>query len=249
MFEHSPTPAMKPLLTAVTLALSTLSLNAQATLTSYTSNGADLVYSSISDVTWTKDADLLGTWMAASTDANGNGILDLIDDIMVGNNIVGPRDFSRFGGGTVSIYGAFAFVSYLNRINYGGINNWYLPTMTNTTVGPATTNGNSQGDEMAELFYSELNGIVDSPFPNTTTFDFDLRSGLYWSGTGFVQDPRQAWYFGNGFQNTLSTNNKLYVWAISSGQVAAVPEPDSMALLLTVLGVLAGVVRRRQQEV
>lgn len=246
-----PVYASKSTLVAVTLALSAMSHHAHATLTSYTSNGADLVYSSVSNVTWTKDANLLGTLLAASTDADGNGNLDLIDAMTVGNNVVSAsRDFSSLGNGTASLFGALAFVIYLNRINYGGVSNWYLPTVANTTAGLITsTNGDSQGDEMAELFYSELSGIADKAIPNTGTFDNEQAS-LYWSGTIDERNLRNAWFFINGFQNTLATNNHLYVWAVSPGRVATVstvPAPAAAWMFASALPLLGAVARRRKE--
>lgn len=43
------------------LLLSLNTLNAQAALTVGTSNGQSVVYSSVSNITWTGDANLLGT--------------------------------------------------------------------------------------------------------------------------------------------------------------------------------------------
>ena len=59
-------------------------------------------------------------------------------------------------------------------------------------------------------------------------------------------DP--AWFFstGSGIQNHVFKNNPLFAVAVRSGDVvAAVPEPESLALVLVGL-VAAGVARRRR---
>lgn len=56
--------------------------SAQATLNSYTSSEANLVYSSVSDVTWTADANLLGTMM------NQQGYDSLVTGILAVTSVV-----------------------------------------------------------------------------------------------------------------------------------------------------------------
>lgn len=151
MFRFIPAPAIKKILIASTLALNTFSINAYATLESYTVNGADLVYSSVSNVTWTKDGNLLGSLFASSTDSDGNGNLDIIDAIIAvsptishtpssfyptGIHTITRNDFGYRSGfndfGTASWWGAMAYINYLNNISYGGSNQWRLPTLVDT---------------------------------------------------------------------------------------------------------------------
>lgn len=252
MFKLNPRSAIQSSLIAASFTLSAFSLNAQAALTSYkAAGGVDVVYSSVSDVTWTKDANLLGTLIAASTDANNNGTKDVIESIITTgatNGItVTAADFTS--SGQASWLGSLAYVSYLNSINYGGSNQWYLPTVANTSFGFNTaTNGTTKGDELVELFYSELNGTAGSAIPNTTTFDNE-KSSSYWSGTEYAPSPNSAWRFVT-HSGTQDRNAKIiiifYAWAVSPGQIAAVPEPQSMAMLMAGLAVLAGVGRRRR---
>lgn len=249
---------------------------AQATLTSYTANGKDVVYSSVSDVTWTKDASLLDS-MFASQGYNTvvNNILAVSPTISNIPNILSPTgnytltegDFGRFG---VSWFGAMAFINYLNNINYAGSNQWRLPTVTDTGVpgldfgfngtdyGYNTyTNGTAAGNELSELYYQELgskgdydtngNRQFDSGIKNTTTFDND-RGNNYWSGIEYAPNASNAWTFAtyDGSQAAWIKNLKYLVWAVSPGQISAVPEPESVALLLAGVGLVAGVMRRRR---
>ncbi len=246
---------LKSTLVATTLALSAFSMSAQATLTSYTNGGVDLVYSSVSDVTWTKDANLLGTLIANSTDANGNGTKDVIESIVAAgaaNGItVTAANFNS--NGTTTWLGTLAYVSYLNSISYGGSNQWYLPTVANTTVGYNTaTNGTAKGDELVELFYSELNGTANNAIPNTSTFDNE-QATVYWSGTEFAPGHIVAWYFGanRGNLNRNVKNNLMYAWAVSPGQIntatpSAVPVPAAAWLFGSGLLGLVGLRRRKQ---
>lgn len=269
-------PAIKSMLIAVSCVLSAFSLNAQAALTSITtSNGTELVYSSVSDVTWTKDGNLLGTWIASSTDNNGNGVADIIDSIIAYSPFIinspslysptGIYELSKYDfgtDGTTTWFGGLAFVNYLNSISYAGVNEWYLPGVYNLNRGYSTnTNGTFRGDEFVELYYQELAGkpeyVYDNfnayyqpdhgPKENINTFT-NLQYYYYWNGTEYASDPFKAYTFGNhiGYQNLGAKGAPAYVWAMTPGQVMAVPEPDSMKLLLLGLGVMGGVVRRNR---
>lgn len=249
MFNFDPLRSNKSILFAIIFALSAFSLNAQATLTSYANDGVDLVYSSASDVTWTKDASLLGTMIASSDyDTVVSAIIANTPRMTVGNfNLpLTTNDFNQFG--QTSWLGGVAFVNYLNKTSYGGINNWYLPTVANGSSGFNTsTNGTIRGDELGELFYSELAGTAGQAIPNTTTFDNE-QAYNYWTGTAFDPNNFIAWAYlnGIGYQGTSVMRNQFWVWAVSPGQVTAVPEPESLAMMLLGLGVVGVVVRRRR---
>lgn len=275
----------RPALLASALLLT--SLNVQATLTSYKNEGADLVHSSVSNVTWTKDANLFATM------ANAKGFDNLVNAIIAASPVIhdspniydfpvpnsGARTlrrnqdfFSSSGLGRVSWWGAMGFVNYLNSINYGGSNDWRLPTVTdigndgcNSSNGGTdcgynvATNGAVAGDEFAELYYNELggkaavstSGTAQPGFglPNTATFDNEQK--YYWSGTEYVPSATQAWMFftSNGQQGSMTKASvDRYVWAVTPGQIAAVPEPESLAMLLAGLGLVGVAARRRHMN-
>lgn len=274
MFFFSQLNAIKSKLIFACIVLSALSLNAEAALTSITtSNGIELVYSSVSNVTWTKDGNLLRTLMASSSDNDGNGTLDIIDAIIAESpliintpSIYSPDGIFRMSSsefsndGRTSWFGALAFVNYLNSINYAGSNRWYLPTVDNTNRGFNTsTNGIFMGDELVELYYQELgsksqyvyvsgNAIFqpDHGIVDRNNVFINEQSDSYWATTEYVPFPQRSYTFGtsDGYSNIGDKGARIFAWAVSPGQITPVPEPDSMAILLLGLGFIGVAVRR-----
>jgi hypothetical protein len=236
----------KPLL-AAGLLLSLTTLNAEASLTSYTgAGGAGLVYSSVSNVTWTQDANLFKTLYNAN-----NNLVNLItaitpsyNDPYFGTQVIGDGgaidDFDT-ATGRLSWWGGIAFTNYLNSINYAGSNQWRLPT-SNAISGYNGTAGN----ELGQLFYSELSGTADNNIPDTASF-INEQAYAYWSGTEYASIPDYAWSFdtSNGSQGNGSKYRQAYAWAVSPGQVtAAVAEPGVIWLLGAALLGWGGLKRR-----
>lgn len=238
----------KPL--AVGLVFGLTIVNAEAALTPYTSAGQSLVYSSVSDVTWTGDANLLGT-LEASNPNLVNTIISTIGSVIDTPNFYDtPRnsgyhtltnaDFGR--DGTVNWFGAQAFVGYLNSINYGGSTQWALPSAGSNPQ----TGDNQTGPQLGQLFYNELGGTAGGRIPNTANFTNE-QSFAYWSGTEVASSPRYAWYFytiGGSHFNT-GKSGQFFAWAVSPGQVSAVPEPAAVWLFGAGLVGLLGLKRRR----
>lgn len=243
----------RPLVASAMLLAATQS---HAALVSYTANGKDVVYSSVSDVTWTKDANLLGSMIASQ------GFSTVVSNILAvsptisntpngfsstGTYTLSSNDFSATNLGRTTWFGALAFVSYLNSTKYAGSNQWHLPSVINTSFGHNTaTNGTTAGDELVELYYSELGGGAGINIPDTNTFD---NEQFYhnWSGTEYAPITRNAWSFTfDGFQGHSAKSALFYVWAVSPAQIATVPEPENVALLLAGLGLVGGVVRCRR---
>ncbi len=239
---------LKKAILAASIAL--ISFNAHATLTSYNVNGVDLVYSSVSDVTWTKNANLIYSMI------NDIGFDELVSDVIAANNTtnlaLSASDFenspiARYGW--VSWAGGMAFANYLNSISYGGRNNWRLPTVANTNIGwDLTTNDNVSGDELSELFYKELGGSALDKLPDTPIFDNE-QFDAYWTGTEFSANSENAWIFMNneGNQQVISkTDFRIYAWFVSPSQVATVPEPENLSMLFAGLGLVSLLANRKK---
>ncbi len=76
-------------------------------------------------------------------------------------------------------------------------------------------------------------------------------SADYWSGTVYAPSPGFAWNLGtyNGRQLPTSRDGALFAVAVRPGDVAAaVPEPQTDAMLLLGLGALMVAVRRRRPD-
>lgn len=229
------------------------SFNAKASLEFYTSpEGVGLVYSSISKLSWAQDGNLLGTMIR---NLGYDNVVDLIihpnpDDpkeilkifdtpnvydtpANSGFHTVSAADFEKANPGVTTWYGAKAFVDFLNRQNYGGTNQWRLPTPGSN---PSTGRSRTFENDMGQLYYLELNRISDnqgSSFGITgkgcngncsgpaATF-VNVQNLGYWMDKEAKQDAfSYAWYFYNT-NGTQAINGKKYpafVWPVVSGQI------------------------------
>ncbi len=232
-------------------------LGAQVSRASLISVGPGLVYDNVANVTWSSDANLLGTMEAG----NANLISQIIaavptihdtpnsfDNAGPGNYNVSASDFNSSGGPS-DWWGAMAFMGYLNSIDYLGHNTWELPT----TYDQSCFGYNCTNSMLGELFYTALGGTAGHVIPASSLFT-NVFYDLYWSSTEDASNPGYAWEFTtfNGAQGTLAKNRNRYYysWAVlpgnagAAGPGAVVPEPAGLALFgIGLFGVMA--VRRR----
>lgn len=244
---------------------------AHSALSSYTSNQVNLVYSSVSNVTWTQDGNLLGTmFVNRGFDVVVDEILSVSPTIMNTPNANSPNgvytlssaDFTNDGGATW--FGAQAYIKYLNNIAYAGSNQWRLPAVVDrgntqcnddsfsggTTCGyNVATNGPMIGDELPELFYKELGSKAGTAIKDTDNKFVHTRA-LYWAGNEYVPNPYGAWGFDtrDGYQDATIKGNLFYTaWAVTAGQIGPIPEPETISLFTSSLALIAFVLRRRQR--
>lgn len=134
-----------------------------------------------------------------------------------------------------------------------------------------TVSGSTVYSELAHMYYNNLGfkgyysptGAYQADFGIFVGVERDdlgpngaidnLQSSVYWSGTVYAPlyapDPASdAWsfYTSYGLQKYFGQGDQFYAWAVRDGDVAAVPEPESYAMLLAGLGLVGGVARRRQ---
>lgn len=248
---------------ANTLLVGLFSANVNAALTSYTQNGVNYVYSSESDVTWTKDANLLGSMIFSK---GFNTVIDAIIlasptvnsapnsfDGYTGTYNISSADFDNTNLGITSWFGAVAFVNYLNTISYGGSNQWKLPTFDNDIGGFNTpSNGNLSGNELSELYYQELGGAINSNSIANSSY-FTNVGYFYHSATEFGQENVWGFSTGDGSQNYNGKGYvSFYAWAVTEGTVtgvSSVPAPAAVWLFVSGLPILAAACRRKKQTV
>jgi hypothetical protein len=188
-------------------------------------NGPEAFYDTVLDITWLRNANLNGlmNWGTAKTWA---------DNLVVGS-----------------------------------VGGWRLPKVVDTgapgcdwSYGGGTDCGynvDTATGEMAHLYYLTLGnkGYYDTSgggaqpgwgLTNTGGFQ-NLQSKNYWSGTEYAPDPSDAWYFNThgGSQDFDGLNLALYAMAVRPGDVAAVPEPQTYAMLLLGLSAVMVAVRPR----
>lgn len=236
--------------------------HSQAALTNYTSGGNEVVYSSAGGISWTKDANLLGSMF------NSQGFSTVVNAIIgtySGSYALTARDFESDGAATW--YGATAFVGYLNSVSYAGTNQWRLPAIIDTgSIGcNYSNNGTDCGynvdtstGEMAKLYYDELGGLAVNDkqgnyqpdadgIPDTAFFDNEMHD-IYWSSLQ-SSFPGGAWIFAtdDGVQmDGFSKSSHTYVWAVTSALAAPVPEVNSVTMLMAGLGLLGLMGRRKR---
>ncbi|MBD9355293.1 VPLPA-CTERM sorting domain-containing protein [Methylomonas albis] len=243
------------LILAIGLMLSLTALQAEASLTAGIADGKSVVYSSVSNLTWTGDANLLGTLMASQGyNAVVNAIIGASPTIYStpydtpfgssdGQHHVSSADFFS-SDGNATWYGAQAFVSYLNSINYAGSNQWALPS-----AGGEPHSGHIQiGTPFGDLFYSELGGGAGFNIPDTNYFTNEIRqNSVYWTDTEYVSSGIYAWDFNisGGYQVSDFKSYVAHIWAISPGNITAVPVPAAAWLFGSALAGLGAVSRRR----
>lgn len=231
-------------LLAAGLLLSAASLNAQASLTSYTANGVDFVRMQGAgfDLSFTKDGNLFQTlansyaggssaFVTAVINASGGKITDTPNAFDTPSNsgyhTLSSSDFNP-STGRVNWFGAKAYVNYLNRVSYGGSDQWALPTLTDTGspgcnfANKGTDCGynvNTSTDPLAQLYYGELakkgyhftngqkrgggwgiftNKGVQVAGGAVGPFT-NVQSDAYWVGTEYAPAPSVAWVFATSY--------------------------------------------------
>lgn len=223
---------------AATLAMTSA---AQAALVD---RGGGLIYDTDLDVTWLKDANY-----AKTSGYDADGLMTWSDAVTWAANL--------------SYYDSVRDVTY---------DDWRLPTTTDTgtpgcnwaysgtdcgyNVDPASEMAHLYFVELGNLSYYTTTGAIGGAYAGganpSSTLDnvgpfINFQSYNYWSGTEYAQDPTYAWVFytGYGYQYGLGKTYSFYVLAVRPGDVAAVPEAQTYALMLAGLGLVGWRARRR----
>ena len=225
---------------ALAAALSASTLGAQAGLVN---RGNGLIYDNVLDITWLADFNYSRTQFIASGGTQGDAD-------------------GRLNWAAANLWA--------DTLVYGGFSDWRLPTLnpSDTTCSNNFNPGGGfglqyagtgcTGGELSHLFVSDLGnqaftsvlnqvGDTAEQIANLALFS-NVQSRIYWSGTEYAPSPSKAWVFFTdaGFQTDFGKDAELFAVAVRPGDVAAaVPEPQSLALVLLALG--AAVVARRKR--
>jgi hypothetical protein len=231
----------------------TLSGAAQAALHD---RGSGLIFDDVLNITWLADANYAKT---SNYDADGR---------MTWANAVTWADTLVYHDSVRNVdYGDWRLPTMVDT-GSPGCNFAYSGTDCGYNV--QTVSGSTVYSELAHMYYNNLgfkgyfsptgtyqsdfgifgNGIYggerDGLGPNGAIVN--LQSYVYWSGTEYAPNSGGAWYFytNYGYQDAFYKNVDYYAWAVRPGDVAAVPEADTWAMLLAGLGLVGVAARRRR---
>jgi hypothetical protein len=204
------------------------------------------------NVTWLQDANYAKTsgydadgqmnWTAANTWASSLNISRFAGESLSGwrlaaNTPVGA-DWSydhAYDGSTdhgYNITSPHSELSYMYYVNLG-LKSPSSPAGAEQPDSGVHGNGTQGGQANV--------GLVDN-----------LQSFVYWSGTAYAPYPAYyAWNFYTryGYQYYGHQDYEFYAWAVRPGDVAAaVPEPETYAMLLAGLGLLGVGAKRRRRS-
>ena len=219
---------------------------------------------------------LAGAAQAALVNRSGGMIYDTTRNITWLADMNYARTSAHTGTG-VNADGTMtwdAATAWANNLVYGGFDDWRMPTLNpsdttcsdNYNLGGGFPNQyygyNCTGGELSGLFVTDLGnkahesvrnpaGDTAEQIANLALFS-NVQSFSYWSGTEYAPNPGYAWSFYTFFgdQSRDYKGSRFYAVAVRPGDVAAaVPEPQTLALLALGVAVVAAVVARRRRPV
>ena len=195
---------------------------------------------------------MAGAAQAALVDRGGGMIYDTT------RNITWLADMN-YANGTMT---RSAAIAWADGLVYGGFSDWRLPTLNLSdasctgAIGPGS-GFNCSGGELSGLFVTDLGNkaresvlyqVGDTPeqIANLALFS-NVQNNSYWSSTNYTGPVSGAeWSFAaNSGVQGISIIFMANAVAVRPGDVAAVPEPQTYALLLVGLGAVVVAVRRR----
>jgi hypothetical protein len=190
--------------------------------------GAGLIYDDVLDVTWLQDANYartLGdsadgrmTWEEATTWVDSLSFYDSERDTNWDDwRLPSTLDNLEWGSGYYDLTGENSELSYMYYINLGYEANY---------------SGNTSDPSPASDAYN--------PFVN-----LDYR-GIWFGTESAATDSAWQMHYHFGFLGLTSIDDTSRAWAVRDGDVATVPEPPEMLLLMTGLTALFFGRRRRR---
>ena len=120
---------------------------------------------------------------------------------------------------------------------------------TTATNCNGTTELQCRDNELGYMYYYNLSGSLDDDLTGDQGLIQNIQF-VHWSGTEGAGSPFNAWLFSFefGIQGALFKGNSKAAWAVRPGDVAIIPLPGAIWLLLSGLLGLAGMRRNRRQH-
>lgn len=216
------------------------------------SRGGGMVYDTTQNLTWLADMNHAGSSGYAAANAT---------------EPFPHRDTTIKVGGQMGWTAANAWAAGLT---YGGFDDWRLPGLNPSDtscpmehdlgpdIGVLHYGQGCTGGELSHLFVVDLGNrpgesVLDTTgdsaeqIANLALFSNVPRSRI-WSGTDKAAGTGLALYFdpGDAFQGNGGKGSPFFALAVRNGDVAAVPEPQTLALTLLALGAATGGRRKWQ---
>jgi hypothetical protein len=247
---------LKPIVLAFAATL-TLASNAQASLEGRDLDGNAMTYEAyydtVLDITWLADANY-----ARTSGYDSDGKMSWSDAMTWAENlVVGNVDTWRLP--TLSPLDSVAFST---GFTYGGMSD-----VGYNISAPGTMYAGSTASELAYMYYVNLGNMArydisgvdtgcfvsasDSCLDNAGPFTNIQAANLsMWTDTSYPLDSTRAWSFrlGDGAQGHNPMSSERFAWAVASGDVAAIPEPETWAMMLAGLALVGYNLKRRRQN-
>lgn len=239
--------------TMIGMALLVICQQTQATL--FSRLGGAALYDDVLNITWIADANLAVTehfGLTLSTNVSSNAA-----------NTIGSTGRMTWDNAKEWIAGMNndSYLGYsdwrLPESNPINSNN-YVNSQNNTgstdhgynLSRPGTLYAGSTQNEMAHLFYNTLGNVSDFDTSGVNQDDCpgissclvqtglftNIQDNYYWSGSEFLVTTAWRFNFYDGFHGERNKSNTHYAMAVRDGDVAPVPLPGAIVLLISALG-------------
>lgn len=174
---------------------------------------------------------------SGSCTVTGAGKCTYFYDTTLGITILNNWNLGRGTWSATAAPGSAQALAASAGLTASGLTGWVLPT------------GDGGAAPGAQNQYLSIWNSVGSTFAGLSGQFDGVQTPRYWSSTAFAPNPFSAWYFatGNGVQIfDVGQTNQFFAVALRLGDVAAaIPEPQTYALMLMGVGAVLLAQRRR----
>ena len=247
----------KPLLLAMLMAASAT----QVAFADLHDRGGGMIYDDVLNVTWLQDVNYA---MTSGYDADGMmnwyQATDWAEQLIYGGHSdwrlpkLTPVNGSSFTYDFSDLHSGNSDVSWNNSGTNSELGYMYHVNLGN--AGSCDTSGLPAGCETLEDQPGYIANFTYNPGPFKNFSRGPDGYTTFWTNTlsPWERDPiesPEAWVFhftGGGQDPDWVLNADNFAWAVRDGDVAAVPEPETYALMLAGLGLVGFAARRRRHE-